>query len=123
MRSLNALKKYLMQKVGIPECFACGQTNMKMLTLHHHAYHNDSIIYDSYGNTDDERLKYYANLNDEVKQRPENFTVLCHTCHQIVEWLLTLPFHEAYNWIQAQNDERIPGIERCWEETREARHS
>lgn len=86
MRALTELKKEcIIRLVGYCQCFTCDENKPKRLLIHHHGYFPDSVVYNKFEESDDGRLKYYAHLLDEIKEREENFTVLCVECHNYLE--------------------------------------
>ena len=131
MRCLTELKKECMNRVSVPVCDICGEVKPKCLTIHHLDYHPDSITYNKFGNSDDERLKYYSHLLDEIKMRPDNFKVLCIGCHTQLEYLLSMSIPEARKWIyeeklkgflfEGKPNPYIKQLERVWIDTLKAR--
>jgi len=103
MRALIELKKECFERVGLPECFCCENQNTKQLVLHHLSYDKDSVTYNRFENSSDGRLKYYVMLLDEIKNKPDNFLVLCMDCHQVIERLLKMKWIDAYNFCNDNN--------------------
>ena len=90
-KKLNKIKRTLAVLISNPWCEVCGEDKMKRLTIHHHAYFPNSIVYINYETqTDAGALEYYENLEWEVRLRPWNFSVLCNEHHEEVEALLDM---------------------------------
>jgi hypothetical protein len=90
-KKTNKIKRTLAIQVSAPGCEVCGEDKMKRLTLHHHRYFPDSIVYKNYKTqTDVGDLEYYEALEWEVRSRPWNFSVLCNQDHEEVEALLEM---------------------------------
>ena len=100
LRALTELKKECMRRLGFKYCRCCYNSKPKQMTIHHLAYYPDSVVYDQYGNSDDERLKYYSYLLDEIKIREKNFWVMCNGCHQFLEKLLRMSFSDADHYFK-----------------------
>jgi hypothetical protein len=118
-----------MNRVSFPRCRCCANESPKQLLLHHLNYFSDSVTYDQFGNSDDERLKYYAYLLDEISAHENNFCVLCIQCHEIIEKLLKMTLEEAIDWIEQQKKlsinqfgDRIYYIDYVWKRTLKARN-
>ena len=94
--ALRLIKKTLTSIVFAPWCQVCGEKKVWILVLHHLAYFSDSIRYYNY-NTQTEigELQYHSNLALEVEKRPENFSILCNSCHEEVEALLHMGEEKA----------------------------
>jgi hypothetical protein len=88
MRALTELKKLCFNLASQSRCFCCHEDKKKRLLLHHLSYNNDSVVYNKFENSDYGRLKYYANLIDEIKFDPTNFLVVCFDCHSELEGIL-----------------------------------
>ena len=105
MNALIALKKECFNRIGGSFCSCCDNDNPSHLIIHHLSYSEKSITYNKFENSYDGRLKYYANLLDEIKFDYSNFVVLCFDCHQIIEKLLKMSWIDAYNYTQNNNGE------------------
>ena len=90
MRALDELKKECFRRIGHDICFCCGESKLKRLLAHHRSYTSKSVTYNKWGNSDDERLKYYSNLLDEINYDHGNFLIMCFNCHKQLEDLLLL---------------------------------
>lgn len=96
MRALTELKKECFKRIGSNiSCFCCGKDKYSNLLIHHLSYTEKSITYNKFENSDDGRLKYYANLLDEIKIDPDNFLTMCFNCHKELEELLRLYYDEV----------------------------
>lgn len=65
------------------------------LVFHHLSYNKDSVIYNKFGKSNLERMKYNINLLDEISRDKTNFLVLCINCHEKLEKLLKLSLDEV----------------------------
>ena len=123
MRALTELKKECMGRVRYgnhsKDCFICFESRPKRLTIHHHCYDRHSITYNQFENSDDGRLKYYAHLMDEIKNDPDNFTVLCINCHSKLERLLKKFFDEKIRTVFLPKNYRLELIYETTIESRE----
>ncbi len=115
MRALTELKKECFERIGVKICYCCYSKNPKQLIIHHLSYTKNSIIYNKFENNDDGRLKYYANLLDEIKINITNFLIFCINCHNKLEKLLRLSYNEVFNL--AKNDKLSTNLIRAYNET------
>lgn len=88
MRALTELKKICFDLLEQYRCYCCLENKPRHLLLHHLIYNTDSVVYNQFENSDYGRLKYYANLIDEIKLYPNNFLVVCFNCHGVLEDIL-----------------------------------
>tara|TARA_B110000438_G_scaffold267613_1_gene282583 strand:- start:1724 stop:2350 length:627 start_codon:yes stop_codon:yes gene_type:complete len=101
--TLRKLKKTLTSIVFAPWCQVCGENKVWKLVLHHHAYFSDSTRHYNYKTkTEIGELQYHSSLALEVEQRPENFGVLCNSCHNKVEVLLDMGEERAEHTINVE---------------------
>lgn len=108
MRALTELKKESFSRVSDNIACLCGISSPKRLLIHHLSYTSESITYNKFENSDEGRLKYYANLLDEIKTDPTNFLILCFKCHKEVEKLLKMTFGEVLFLVKTNTvDENI----------------
>lgn len=71
MRALTELKKECFKRIGSNiSCFCCGKDKYSSLLIHHLSYTEKSITYNKFENSDDGRLKYYANLLELIWPAP-----------------------------------------------------
>jgi hypothetical protein len=96
LRALTELKKECFKHIGSNlSCFCCGESKLIRLLVHHLSYTSKSVTYNKWGNSDHERLKYYSNLLDEIKEDNDNFLVLCFNCHKRLEELLKMSYEDV----------------------------
>jgi hypothetical protein len=83
------VKQECAKLIGYNTCFVCGCKKSKRgMTVHHLWYIFDDITYDKYKpQNDSNKLKYYTDLLEKVKEDPTRFMFLCNTHHQALERL------------------------------------
>lgn len=90
-QEIEEVKQECAKFIGYNTCFVCGCTKSKRgMTVHHLEYIFNDVTYKLpkyQPNNDNNKLKYYKDLLEEVKKTPERFMFLCNTHHQALERL------------------------------------
>lgn len=90
-QEIEDVKQECAKFIGYNTCFVCGCVKSKRgMTVHHLEYIFNDITYKLpkyQPNNDNNKLKYYKDLLEEVKKTPERFMFLCNTHHQALERL------------------------------------
>lgn len=95
MRALIAIKREGFKIIGSSSCFCCMEERAMRLVFHHLSYNKDSVIYNKFGKSNLEKMKYNIHLLDEISRDKTNFLVVCINCHEKIEKLLKLSLDEV----------------------------